>query len=328
MKAVLLKDFGTPDMMFVGEKPIPKINENQVLIRVHATSVNGPDIMQRLGKYPPPKGDSEILGLEVAGTIEAIGSNVTAWKTGDRVLALVAGGGYAQFVSAWAGHVMPVPQSMSFHEAACICETYLTAYLTLFMLGAFKSGESVLLHGGGGGVNTAGVHLCKNLVSDSVVIVTASPEKLERVQALGADYAIDYKNQIFSEVVREVTGGRGAEVILDHIGAPYLAENMKCLATGGRLLQIGVTGGIKAELNLALMMVRRQQIIGSVLRSRSVEEKSDIISAFNQQVMPLFVKRTIVPLVSNVFPLGNAAEAHQTMQTSQHFGKIVLEVSH
>ncbi|MXZ80442.1 MAG: NAD(P)H-quinone oxidoreductase [Gammaproteobacteria bacterium] len=327
MKAILLKDFGGPEMMYFGEAELPEFGDDQVLIRVHATSVNRPDVIQRQGNYPPPPGDSFILGLEAAGTIEAVGGNVSGWQVGDRVFALVGGGGYAEFVSAWARHLVRIPDSMSFNEAACICETYLTAYLTLFMLADMGEGETVLLHGGGGGVNTAGIHLCRNLVKDCVIIVTASSSKLERVADLGADHVVDYRKCEFPEEVKTLTSGRGADVILDHIGAPYLAGNMKSLAVGGRLLQIGVTGGVKAELNLALLMVKRQQIIGSVLRSRSIREKGEIIRSFTQRVMPLFEQRLIVPLISEVLPLEEAAEGHRIMENSGHFGKIVLAVN-
>ncbi len=328
MKAILLKEFGDTDVMYFGETPLPDIADNQVLIRVAATSVNGPDIVQRRGNYAPPKGESEILGLEVAGTIEQLGSQVTDWKIGDRVMSLIGGGGYGQFASAHPGHMMSIPDWMSFNQAACICETYITAYLNVFVLGELKKSETVLLHGGGGGVNTAGIQLCKQLVPDCKVIVTASTAKLEKVTEVGADHVVDYKNESFPDVVKKLTDGRGADVILDHIGGPYLPLNMKCLAVAGRLLEIGVTGGIKAELNIALMMVKRQKIIGSVLRSRSVNEKASIVESFNNLVMPLFQNQKIVPLIYEVFSLEDAAKAHEVMEQSQHFGKIVLEVSH
>ena len=328
MKAVLLKDFGGPEQLHVAEVPEPGMNEGQVLIRVHATSVNRPDIVQRQGNYAPPKGESEILGLEVAGTVEAVGGQVRGWKTGDRVCALIGGGGYAQFAVAWPGHMIRIPDSFSFEEAACICETYLTAYLNLFLLGQLEDGEAVLLHGGGGGVNTAGIDLCRCLVPGCHVIVTASPAKIERVRERGAATVIDYRNQVFSDEVKAVTSGHGADVILDHLGGSYLAPNMRCLAVGGRLLEIGVVGGAKAELNLALLMVKRQRIIGSVLRSRSMAEKGEIIARFTQQAMPFFEQGAIAPLISHVYALDEIRQAHETMQESRHFGKIVLAVSH
>ncbi len=324
MKAVLLEGFGGPEVLALGEVERPSPGQEQVLIRVAATSVNRPDIVQRQGNYPAPKGDSEVLGLEVAGTIESLGPGVEGWREGDRVMALVGGGGYAEFAVAHAGHVMAIPPSMCFEQAACVCETYLTAYLNLFRIGGLRDGDSVLLHGGGGGVNTAAIQLCRALTPNAQVIVTASPAKLERVLALGADKVIDYRNQDFAEQVRIHTEKRGVQVILDHIGAPYLADNLKSLAVGGRLVVIGVMGGGKAEVNLALMMVKRQQIIGSVLRARPIQEKSDIIRDFSETVLPRMAEGGIVPLVDRVFALDQVADAHRRMEHSAHFGKIVL----
>ncbi|MET0068406.1 MAG: NAD(P)H-quinone oxidoreductase [Candidatus Thiodiazotropha sp.] len=324
MRAVLISEFGGADVLRIGEVDTPAPGPGQVLVEVVATSVNRPDIVQREGNYPPPKGDSEILGLEVAGRIKALGPGVDGWAVGDRVMTLVGGGGYAEYAVAYADHLIPIPQSMSFEEAACVCETYITAYLNIFMLGALKAGETVLLHGGGGGVNTAAIQLCKALAADSKVIVTASPGKVERVAELGADLVVDYKNQDFVEEVKGYTGKKGAAVILDHIGAAYLAPNMKSLAVGGRLVIIGVMGGIKAELNLALMMVKRQQIIGSVLRSRPVAEKAAIVAAFTEAVVPLLERREILPLIHDTYKLEDVARAHEEMEASAHFGKIVL----
>ena len=326
MKAVLLKEFGGPEVLLLGDAAKPSPGPDQVLIRVMATSVNRPDIIQRLGNYPPPPGESEILGLEVAGTIEQLGSEVTGWRVGDRVMALVGGGAYAQFTNAYAAHLIPVPESMSYQEAACVCETYITAYLNLFMLGGLKDGDTTLLHGGGGGVNTAAIQLCKALVPRAKTIVTTSPGKVNRVKALGVDLVIDYKNEDFTDKIHAYTDKKGVDVILDHIGAAYLSANMKALSIGGRLVEIGVMGGPKAELNIALLMVKRQRIIGSVLRPRPVEEKGEIIRQFQEKVLPLFSNRTIVPLIHEVYNLDQVRQAHQSMEDSTHFGKIVLEV--
>jgi NADPH2:quinone reductase len=326
LKAVLINEFGTAEVLQIGDAARPSPGAGQVLIKVAATSVNRPDIVQREGNYPPPAGDSEILGLEVAGTIEEIGQQVSGWSVGDRVMSLVGGGGYAEFAVAYAEHLLPMPESMSFEEAACVCETYITAYLNVFMIAGLQDGDSVLLHGGGGGVNTAALQLCKALTPNTRVIVTASPGKRERVQALGADRVIDYQAQDFAEEIRDYTGNQGVQVILDHIGAAYLASNMKSLAVGGRLVIIGVTSGIKAELNLALMMVKRQQIIGSVLRSRPVTEKAAIVAEFARVVLPLLAQRKIVPLVYKVYALHDVARAHREMEASTHFGKIVLSL--
>lgn len=324
MKAVLISEFGTAEVLRIGEAEKPSPGDGQVLIKVAATSVNRPDIVQREGNYPPPASDSEILGLEVAGTIEEIGQQVSGWSVGDRVMTLVGGGGYAEFALAYADHLLPIPESMSFEEAACVCETYITAYLNVFMIGGLQDGDSVLLHGGGGGVNTAALQLCKALAPNARVIVTASAGKVERVLALGADRVIDYQAQDFAEEIRSCTNKQGVQVILDHIGAAYLAANMKSLAVGGRLVIIGVTSGIRAELNLALMMVKRQQIIGSVLRSRPVPEKAAIVAEFKSIVLPLFEQRKLVPLIYKVYELDDVALAHREMEASRHFGKIVL----
>ena len=313
-------------MMSYAETQVPAISERQVLIKVKATSVNRPDLVQREGNYRPPPGDSDILGLEVAGEIAAVGDQVVGWFVGDRVCALIGGGGYAEYAVAHAEHLLSIPDRLSFEQAACICETYLTAYLNVFLLGGLEAEQSVLLHGGGGGVNTAAIQLCRQLVPDARCIVTASSGKVDRVRALGVKHVIDYQSQSFADEVKVLTNGKGVDVILDHIGAKYLNNNMKSLAVSGRLLVIGVTSGIKAELNLALMMVKRQQIIGSVLRSRTVKEKAQIISRFAEQVMPHFASGAITPLVSEVFPLREAAEAHKMMESSRHFGKIVLSV--
>jgi putative PIG3 family NAD(P)H quinone oxidoreductase len=328
MKAVLLNGFGDLGVLRVGEAERPRPGEGQVLVKVVATSINRPDLVQREGKYPPPPGDSEILGLEVAGTVEELGPGVTGWKVGDRVMSLVGGGGYAEYAVAYAGHLMRIPDAMSFEEAACVCESYITAFLNLFMVGGLKDGNVAVIHGGGGGVNTAGIQLCKALVPRTRLVVTAHPSKLERVRRLGADLAVDYTaTPDFSEAVKEFTGKKGADVILDHVGAKYLQPNMNALGYAGRLVVIGVTSGIKAELNLALMMVKRQQIIGSVLRSRPVKDKAEIVQEFTRTALPRFADGTIVPIVEKVFPIDQVVEAHRMMEEDRHFGKIVLRVA-
>jgi NADPH:quinone reductase-like Zn-dependent oxidoreductase len=216
---------------------------------------------------------------------------------------------------------------MSFEQAACVCETYITAFLNVFPIGGLKDGKYVLLHGGGGGVNTAAIQLCKTLTPNVKIIVTASAGKIERVKQLGAHFVVNYEDEDFAEKVKVYTNKQGANVILDHVGANYLAPNMKALAVSGTLVIIGVMSGIKAELNLALMMVKRQRIIGSVLRSRSVEEKAGIIAEFTKTVMPRFAAGTLVPLIYKAYSLDDVAEAHRAMERSEHFGKIVLRVT-
>ena len=327
MRAVLTTGFGSREVLRLGEAATPQPAEHQVLIRVMATSINRPDLVQREGKYPPPAGDSEILGLEVSGIIEELGASVTGWRAGDRVTSLVGGGGYAEHAVAYASHLIPIPDSMSFEEAACVCESYITAFLNIFMIGEFRDGQTALLHGGGGGVNTAGIQLCRALTPDCKLIVTTSPEKMDRVRELGADQLINFKETPdFTEFVKAFTHKRGVDLILDHVGAKYLAPNMNSLAYQGRLVIIGVTSGIKAELNLALMMVKRQTIIGSVLRSRPVSEKGEIVAQFTRRVLPRFADRTIVPRIEKVFPLDQVADAHRMMEEDRHFGKIVLKI--
>jgi len=324
MKAITLRDFGGPEMMQYSDIDIPAAGEGQLLIHVHATSVNRPDVIQRQGNYPPPPGDSEVLGLEVAGVVESCGGGSSRFKPGDRVVALVGGGGYAEYAVALEGHTMALAESISFEQAACICETYITAYLNLFLLGELQGRNSVLIHGGGGGVATSAIQLCRALTPETEIIVTASSGKLERVAAQGAHHVIDYREQSFADEVRRITDKRGVDVILDHIGAKYLEPNMKSLALAGTLMLIGVMGGIKAELNLATMMVKRQRIIGSVLRSRPVAEKASIIARFEEVVMPLIADGKVTPLVDATFPLEQAARAHEMMEKGGHFGKIVL----
>jgi putative PIG3 family NAD(P)H quinone oxidoreductase len=326
MKAVFLDGFGGPDVMRVGEAEPPVPTEHQVRVNVMATSVNRADLIQREGRYPPPKGESDILGLEVAGVVDAVGAAVENWQPGDRVMSLVAGGGYAQYAAVHATHLLPVPEWMSFEEAACVSEVYITAFLNVFLVGGAKAGETVLLHGGGGGVNTAAIQLCRSLIPDGRVIVTASPAKVERVRGLGADCVINYHEEDFAAVVRDFTGGQGADVILDHIGARYLTPNLKALAVEGRLVVIGLLGGSESQLNLGHLMVKRQRIIGSVLRARSVEEKEAIVGAFRRQVMPLFDQQRIFPLIHRVFPIEAVADAHSEMEAGRHFGKIVLSL--
>ncbi len=326
MKAIVLDRFGGPECLHCRDIRMPEPGPHQVLIRVVATSINRPDIVQRQGNYHPPPGESEILGLEVAGIVEKVGEHVVRWQEGDRVMALIGGGGYAEFAVAHEGHMMLIPENLTYVQAACICETYITAYLNLFRLADLTDGESVLLHGGGGGVNTAAIQICQQRVPSSLLFVTASRGKVERVQELGVQHVINYQDKAFDQEIREVTSGRGVDVILDHVGADYLQPNLKSLAIGGRLVIIGVISGARQAFNLAQLMVKRQKIIGSVLRPRPTEEKTTIIADFQDQVLGLFAAGTITPRIDRIFPIEEAAEAHRLMETSGHFGKIVLRI--
>jgi NADPH:quinone reductase len=323
----VLDGFGGPEVLKLKVAEAPVAGPGRVLIRVHATSVNRPDVVQRQGNYPPPPGESPLLGLEAAGTVEAVGPGVTDFALGERVFALLGGGGYAELAAAHAGHVMRMPQNLSFEQAACICETYLTAYMNLFLYARLTDGETLLVHGGGGGVATAALQIVKALQPKTRVLVTASTGKLERVAALGADVVIDYKKEDFADAVSRHTEKRGVDVILDHIGGAYLAQNVRALAVGGRLALIGVMGGRKAELDLGRVLANRLSILGSVLRPRPVAEKTAIIRAFERDVLPHFASGRIAPLIHQVYPLEQAAAAHQAMESSQHFGKLVLRIS-
>ncbi|MEC9492318.1 NAD(P)H-quinone oxidoreductase [Flexistipes sp.] len=328
MKAVLLDDFGGPDVLYVGEAEKPAPKDNQVMIKVKATSINGPDVAQREGKYPPPPGESELLGVEVAGVIEELGNNVKGWNVGDKVMTLVGGGGYAEYAVAYASHLIKIPENLSFEEAACICESYITAYSNVFMFGKLQDNQYAILHGGGGGVNTAAIQICKALVPNTKLIVTSPPEKMEKIKELGVELVINYKETPdFSKMVKEYTNKRGVDVILDCIGAAYLEPNIKSLTYTGRLVVIGVLSGIKAELNLALLMVKRQQIIGSVLRSRPIEEKAEIVKSFTDSVIPKVADGSIKPKIHKVFSVDEVAQAHKTMAEDTHFGKIVMKIS-
>ncbi|RJQ86492.1 MAG: NAD(P)H-quinone oxidoreductase [Desulfobacteraceae bacterium] len=326
MKAVILNGFGGPEVMQVGEVPTPEPGKGQIRVRVAATSVNRADTVQRKGNYPPPPGESDILGLEVAGVVDGIGEGVHQWRDGDRVMGLVAGGGYAEYALMYAGHGMAVPESLSLQEAAAISEVYITAHLNLFRIAQLKEDQTVLLHGGGGGVNTAAIQICRTLLPKCRIIVTASPAKIDRVKELGADLVIDYRQQDFAREVLRFTADKGADVILDHIGANYLAANQSALTVGGQLVVIGLMGGAKAEINLGLLLVKRQRLIGSVLRALPVAEKAVITAAFFEQVMPHIRRRTITPVIHRVFPMQEVVQAHQEMESGSHFGKIVMTV--
>lgn len=326
MRAIVLDGFGGPERMRIAEVDAPQLKADQVLIEVAATSVNRPDVIQREGRYPPPPGESEILGLDAAGTVVALGAAATGWEIGDRVMALVGGGAYAEHVAAYASHVMPIPAELGFEAAACIPETFITAYQNVFLNARLCDGEAILIHGGGGGVGTAAVQICKALAPATKVLVTVSGGKVERVEALGADVVIDYETEDFVARAREATDDRGVDVVLDHIGGAYFERNLAALGIGGRLAVIATVGGREATLDLARLMVKRQSIIGSVLRSRSVEEKGRIIAQFAEHVLPHIVTGRITPVIDRIVPLEQAAEAHRCLEARGHVGKIVLRV--
>jgi len=295
---------------------------------VRATAVNRADLLQRQGFYPPPPGASPILGLECAGEVAEVGTRVTGVTPGQRVMALLAGGGYAEEAVVEQGSVLPLPPGMSDEEAAAFPEVFLTAFLNLFMpgLGALAPGESALVHGGGGGVGTAAIQLLRE--AGAPCFVTAgSDAKCRRCEALGATAAINYRTTDFAARTRELTAGRGVDVILDHIGAAYLEKNLAALANGGRLVLIGLMGGARAEINLAQLLVQRLAVIGSTLRARPVAEKARIVAAFRERFGAALAAGRLRPPIERTLPLAQAAEAHRLMQSSEHFGKIVLRVA-
>jgi putative PIG3 family NAD(P)H quinone oxidoreductase len=327
MRAILIREPGGEDVLTLGEAPAPRLGPADVRIRVTATAVNRADLMQRQGHYPPPPGASDILGLECAGTIAEIGPEARGFEVGDRVMALLPGGGYAEEATVHHGSVLRVPDAMSDEEAGAFPEVFLTAFSNLFMpgLGALRPREAALVHGGGGGVGTAAIMLCREAGHPCFVTV-GSDDKARRCEALGATVAINYKTDDFVERVKARTDGAGVGVVLDHIGAKYLAKNLEALAIGGRLVEIGLMGGAQHELNLGLLLIRRLSIIGSTLRTRSVEEKAAIVNGLRDRFGHSLAAGRLKPVIHSVLPLERAADAHRSMKASEHFGKIVLKV--
>ena len=328
MRAILIRQPGAEDVLTLGEAPSPPLGPADVRILVKATAVNRADLLQRQGFYPPPPGASEILGLECAGTVGELGADVRGFRLGDRVMALLPGGGYAEEAVVHHGSVMPVPGTMTDEEAGAFPEAFLTAFSNLFMtgLGALAPREAVLVHGGGGGVGTAAITLCRE-AGHRCYVTVGSAEKARRCEALGATAAIDYKTEDFAERVQALTDGNGVGVVLDHIGAKYFAKNLASLAIGGRLVEIGLMGGAQGEVNLALLLARRLAVIGSTLRTRPVEEKAAIVRGFRARFGHSLAAGRLKPHIHAVLPLERAADAHRTMKASEHFGKIVLRVA-
>ena len=323
MRAVLVKEPGDETALRIGDAPAPSLGSGDLRIRVAAAGVNRADLLQRQGLYPPPPGVSEILGLECAGEVAEVGADVRGWNAGDRAMALLAGGGYAEEVVVSAGCALPVPDALSLEEAAAVPEVFITVFLNVFQLAALPDGGSALVHGGGSGIGTAAIQLVK--ASGGRVFVTAgSDAKCQRCRDLGADLAINYQTGDFAEEVRAATDGRGVDVVLDSIGAPYLRANLRSLAVSGRLVVIGLMGGAKAELGMGELLARRLSILGSTLRARPVSEKAEAIAAFETRFGTALRAGDVRPIVDRVLPIEQVAEAHRVMKASEHFGKIVL----
>jgi putative PIG3 family NAD(P)H quinone oxidoreductase len=323
MIAIEIREPGEPDVLVPVERPKPAPGAGEVLIRVAAAGVNRPDVFQRRGRYPPPPGASDIPGLEVSGVIDALGPGVTEWRVGNAVCALVTGGGYAEYCVAPAPQCLPVPRGMDVVTAAAIPETFFTVWTNVFQRGRLRPNESMLVHGGSSGIGTTAIQLAK--ARGSRVFATAgSAEKCAACERLGAERAINYRDADFVAVVRDLTGGRGVDVVLDMVGGDYFARNIDALAVEGRLVEIATLQGVKAELNIQTIMQRRLTIIGSTLRARPVADKGAIAAELRQHVWPLLESGAVKPIVHAMFPLRNAAEAHRVMESSAHIGKLLL----
>jgi tumor protein p53-inducible protein 3 len=326
MKAIVFDKPGDETVLHLGDAPDPTPGPADLLINVRCAALNRADLMQRQGGYPPPPGASTILGLECAGSVASVGSEVKGWSAGDRVMALLPGGGYAEKAVAHYGSAMHVPNALGDEDAAALPEVYLTAHVNLFMLAGVKANDSVLVHGGGSGVGTASIQLLREARARSIV-TAGSDGKCAQCLRFGADVAINYKSGPFAPKVKAATNGRGADVTLDSIGGAYLAENIDALAPGGRLVLIGLMRGARAEIDLSAVLRRHLKVMGSTLRPRSTDEKAEIVASFIRQFGAALEAGRLRPPVYKVLPLAQAGEAHRIMQASEHFGKIVLRVS-
>jgi putative PIG3 family NAD(P)H quinone oxidoreductase len=314
---------GGPEVLLPETRPVPSPGPGEILIKVIAAGVNRPDVAQRSGSYPPPPGASDLPGLEVAGEVVAVGGGVTRHKLGDKVMSLVAGGGYAQYCIAQDAQAMAVPASLSMTEAAAIPETLMTVWHNVFERGALKAGETLLIHGGSSGIGTMAIQLAKAFGA-KVIVTVGSKEKADACLKLGADRAVNYKTEDFVTETKNATDGAGANVILDMVGGDYIERNYDAAAVEGRVVQIAFLGGPKANANFAKLMVKRLHHTGSTLRPRSNADKAAMVAAIEARVMPLLRDGRIKPLIDSTFPLEKAADAHRRMETSEHIGKIVL----
>jgi putative PIG3 family NAD(P)H quinone oxidoreductase len=326
MIAIEIREPGEPDVLVPVERPRPVAGSGEVLIKVAAAGVNRPDVMQRRGKYPPPPGASDIPGLEVAGTIETIGPDVTGWKVGDAACALVSGGGYAEYCVVPVPQCLPVPRGLDLTAAAAIPETFFTVWTNVFERGRLSAGESILIHGGSSGIGTTAIQLSR--ARGARVLATAgSPAKCAACERIGAERAINYRDTDFVAAVRELTGGRGVDVVLDMVGGDYFPRNIESLAMEGRLVEIATLRGAKAEINIMTIMQRRLTITGSTLRGRSVAQKGVVAAGVREHVWPLLESGAVKPIVHATYPLQHAAEAHRVMEAGEHIGKLVLTVT-
>ncbi len=326
MRAIEITQPGGPEVLRAVLRPTPQPRVGEVVIGVHTAGVNRPDCFQRAGSYAPPPGASDLPGLEVAGTIAAIGEGVTQWKPGDRVCALTPGGGYAQYCATPASHCLPLPDGMDLTQAASLPETFFTVWINVFERGALQPGETLLVQGGASGIGVTAIQMARAFGS-RVFATAGSAEKCAACEDLGAERAINYRTEDFAEVVRQLTGGKGVDVILDMVGGDYLQRELKCLATDGRLSIIAFLGGSKATLDMGDVLYRRLTITGSTLRPRSIAYKAQVAAALREKVWPLLSQGRIRPVIHRVFPLEQAAAAHSMMESGAHIGKILLSVA-
>ena len=321
MTAIAISRPGGPDVLVAEQRPLPQPGPGEILVKVAAAGVNRPDISQREGRYPPPPGASDLPGLEIAGEVVALGEGVTAWKLGDQVCALAHGGGYAQYCAVHESHALPVPRGLSMVEAAALPETFFTVWVNVFDMAGLKAGEWLLVHGGSSGIGTTAIMLAKAFGA-KVIVTAGSDEKCDACRKLGADAAINYKTTDFVPAVKEITGGHGADVILDMVGGPYVERNHQCAAMDGRVTQIAMMQGSRVDLRY--MSQRRIRHMGSTLRPRTVPQKAAIAAALREKVWPLIEAGQIRPVMDSTFALADAARAHARLETSQHIGKVVL----
>ena len=325
MKAITLPQPGGPEALVLDDVPDPMPRPGEVVVEVVAAGVNRADVMQRQGHYDPPPGSSAYPGLEVSGRIAQLGDGVDGWSVGDEVCALLTGGGYAEKVTVPAGQLLPVPAGVSLEDAAALPEVACTVWSNIFMTANIQPGEILLVHGGGSGIGTMAVQLGRE-VGARVAVTAGSPEKLDVCRELGASILVNYRTEDFEAVVREATDGHGADVILDTIGAKYLARNVSLLAVNGRLVVIGLQGGRTAEIDLGAMLAKRCALIATTLRARPPAEKAVIVAAVREHVWPLIESGRVRPIVHAAYPLGDAAGAHREMEASTHVGKLLLRV--
>ena len=323
MRAITTKGAGGAEVLELSEVPDATAGPGEVLVRVAASGVNRADVMQRMGHYPPPPGASEYIGLEVSGTIEALGPDVDGWAVGDEVCALLSGGGYAELVAVPAGQLLPVPSGVPLVDAAALPEVTCTVWSNVFMTAGLRPGELLLVHGGSSGIGTMAIQLATQ-VGARVAVTAGSADKLERCRELGAEVLVSYRDEDFVERVRAATDGRGADVVLDNMGAKYLARNVDVLAPNGRLVVIGLQGGTRAELDLGLLLRKRAAVIATSLRARPVEEKAAIVAAVREHVWPLVEAGVVRPVIHDRLPLERASDAHRLLEDSSHVGKVLL----